>query len=207
MQDQLRADILFGRLEAGTPLQQERLCERFGVSRMPVRDALANLVYEGFVERTQAGGTVVSRVSANDLSDVLRAEALLHSVAARRVALRSDRKELAELNALADQMVAATKSRDVRVMSELNRQFHHRINQLSGSPKINAALRAVSLHADREVLVENPALIPRSNAQHAHILKAMAKGDADEAERAMFAHVWEGGLAAIEKLPLEEKKA
>ena len=59
----LRNDILFGRVESGKRLSQVELCERFGTSRMPVRDALRQLTYEGFLIDDGKGHAVVAPVT------------------------------------------------------------------------------------------------------------------------------------------------
>ena len=190
----LRRDILFGTLAAGEVLQQERICERFGVSRMPVRDALQSLMYEGLVEKNAGGQMAVSKLTFTDLEDMFRITAMLHSMATKRATLRIDPEEIAELSRLEVAMAQAETVGENRRMSKLNRQFHHRINQMSHSSKIIAALRAVSVDVSYDFLIEVPTWISHSNAQHAEIMTAMRAGDSEEAQRCMYEHVWQSGV-------------
>ncbi len=83
--ERLRDDIVHGRIPAGTRLVQDELCERFGTSRMPVRDALQQLTHEGMLEQHGQQRIVVS-LGAEDLEDVHGLTAVLHGWAAGRVA-------------------------------------------------------------------------------------------------------------------------
>ncbi|HYO43600.1 MAG TPA: GntR family transcriptional regulator, partial [Candidatus Limnocylindrales bacterium] len=68
--DQLRDEILDGRLGAGSRLLETELADRFGVSRGPVRDALNELARQGLAEDLPRRGTFVSSLSEHDLEEV-----------------------------------------------------------------------------------------------------------------------------------------
>lgn len=200
VQQKLREDILFGRLSPGQLLRQENLCQQFGISRMPVRDALRSLVAEGLVHRTETGRLVVAELTSEDLDDMFHVEAVLHSFAARKATVRASEQEVAQLGDLDAAMVRATDRGDSATMADLNWRFHFCINHFARSSKLVAALRAVSLNIHREFLVEFPGWMSHSNEQHAGILRAMRTGRDVVAEERMYTHVRESGVQILQML-------
>lgn len=79
----LRESIADGSLAAGTPLRQDDLAERFGFSRMPVRDALRQLEAEGIVSIHPTKGAHVARMDATEIREIFAVRALLESEALR----------------------------------------------------------------------------------------------------------------------------
>lgn len=198
--DGIRGDILFGRITPGEKLRQQQLCEEYGTSRMPVRDALRQLTYEGFLVTDEGGHSVVARLHEQDLLDIYVIEGLLHGLAARRVAEQANEEKLADLGERHRQMVAAQDDDDVERMARLNWEFHRRINQLAESPKLSAALRTLALSIPKDYVVEFPRWMPRANKEHGEILEAMASGNGDRAEQLMRSHVEEAGRDLVDYL-------
>lgn len=191
----LRNDILFGHLPAGQILSQEQVCAQFQTSRMPVRDAFRQLLHEGFLLPTKGNQVRVAAFTEVDIEDMFYIEATLHSLATKRATERAAESELEKLADLHEQMMACSAERDVRTMSDLNRLWHQRINYLATSPKLLAALRAVSLNILDVFLLEHPEWIERSNREHAKIMEAMKRRDGESAEQTMFGHVKASGEA------------
>jgi DNA-binding GntR family transcriptional regulator len=121
IRDQLRDEILRGTLPPGTQLRQENLAERFGASRIPVREALRQLEAEGLVSYQLNRGAVVIAMSTTEILELLDIRAALESYAAK----------LAVPNMVAadiDLMKRILASYDVATTpaewAECNRQFH-----------------------------------------------------------------------------------
>lgn len=189
--DVVRRDIIFGRVRPGERLGQHQLCERFGTSRMPVRDALRQLNYEGFLAADGGRHLVVVRMRREDIRDTYEIEGMLHGLATRRVAQRGDAEAHAELRDFHERMVA--RERQLTEMADLNWRFHRRINHLAASQKLVAALRSLALQIPRDYLVEFPSWAHRANVEHAAIIDAVTTGRADEAESLMRQHVLAAG--------------
>lgn len=202
VQEALRAEILFGHLPGGTTLIQDQICERFQVSRIPVRDALFNLVFEGFAQRAQNGSIVVTTLAADDLADVLGAEARMHGIATRRATDRASADEKSGLKKLVDEMADSMGPEGISEFAHLNTLFHREINKLARAPKLNAALRAITLHIDHHFLIEMPDWRGHSNEQHEELVRLMVAGEGQAAEELMYAHVWESGVEMIRRLPI-----
>lgn len=185
----IRNDILYGRLKPGTVLAQQQLCEVYGTSRMPVRDALAQLVYEGFLTSKDSRHATVIGFKRRDIEDVYRTEGLLHGLATRWAAERASDDDIRGLEQVHAAMIATEASNDLDRAAELNWQFHRKINQLAESAKLLAALRPLSVSIPRDFVIHIPEVLHAANREHAHIIDAMRRRHPAAAERLMAAHV------------------
>ena len=135
---ELRRQILFGHLNPGTPLTQQDLCERFGTSRMPVRDAINMLVMDGLATRPNNRDAVVADITLEDILDAFKVNAHLHALAAVRATTRGTPDERNRLQNIHDEMGKAIKNGDLPKSAELNGRFHRQLNRMSHSnPIIN----------------------------------------------------------------------
>jgi len=170
-------------------MAQQQLCEQFGTSRMPVRDALKVLVAEGLMTTDVSQHVVVAPLSRDDVIDSFQIEGLLTGLAAARATSRATPDDLERLQSLHERMLKATKDLDQDHMVELNWVFHSDINQIAASRKIMAALKVTSLDLPRQYLGQMPDWNSRSNREHAAILKSMRAGDQEKVKKQMSDHV------------------
>jgi len=198
--DTLRREILLGTLQPGTRVSQQQLCERFGTSRMPVRDALRELVHEGLMTLDSARHIVVAPLSKDDLLDAFTIEGVLTGMAAERASQRASAADLESLDRLHHAMLDAAEQMRQGAMVELNWSFHRTINHLSGSRKLIVALRKVSVDLPRDFLEQVPEWNVNSNADHARILAAMRAGKHKAAGKSMTEHVVQSGHGLVEHL-------
>jgi acyl-CoA synthetase (AMP-forming)/AMP-acid ligase II/DNA-binding GntR family transcriptional regulator len=198
--DTLRREILLGVLPSGTQASQQQLCERFGTSRMPVRDALRELVHEGLMTLDSARHIVVAPLSKQDLLDAFTIEGVLTGMAAERASQRASAADLDSLEKLHQAMLDAAEQNRQTAMVELNWSFHRKINHLSGSRKLIVALRKVSVDLPRDFLEQVPEWNVTSNADHAQILAAMRLGKHKAAGKYMAEHVSRSGRGLVEHL-------
>src|SRR5882757_3844686 len=96
----LRQEIIAGRLGPGDRLVERELADRFGVSRVPVREAIRALVAEGFVTFETPRRTVVRRLTRTDVTELFELREALEVYAAGRAAERATQEGLAELKSL-----------------------------------------------------------------------------------------------------------
>ena len=106
---ELRRQILFGHLNPGTPLTQQDLCERFGTSRMPVRDAINMLVMDGLATRPNNRDAVVADITLEDILDAFEVNAHLHALAAVQATTRGTPDERNRLQNIHEEMGKASR--------------------------------------------------------------------------------------------------
>ncbi len=184
----LRDAILDGLLPAGEPLRQEELAAAFGVSRMPVREALRQLEAQALVEFHPHRGAVVAEISAADNADLGAIRAALEPMALR---LSLPALTAADL-ALAEELVAEMDGdADPGRMGELNRRFHMTLYARAARPRLLALVEQHLVAADRYLRFQSAALgyNPRSQDEHRALLAACRAGDAATACRLVADHV------------------
>jgi DNA-binding GntR family transcriptional regulator len=196
----LRQDILFGRLPTGAKLSQQELCERFGTSRMPVRDALRELAYSGLVTTDAGRHAVVVPIKRADVLDSFEIQGMLSGWAAGKATALATGDDLSRLHDIDVLMRDALDRGDADRLPALNWQFHRTVNRLARSPKLLAAIRLVSLDMPRDYLAEVPGWAPRSISEHEQIVTAMREGDNARAEQLMISHFTSSGIALAEFL-------
>ena len=142
----LRAAILSGRLAGGIPLRQEELAEIFGVSRMPVREALRQLEAQALVDFVPHRGAVVTEISADDAEDNYAIRLALEPMA-----LRLSIPHLTEDDfVLAGDLIAEMdEEADPGRMGELNRRFHLSLYARAGRTKLLLLVEQQLAAADR----------------------------------------------------------
>jgi DNA-binding GntR family transcriptional regulator len=198
--DTLRREILLGVLPPGTRVSQQQLCTRFGTSRMPVRDAIREMVHEGLMTLDGTRHIVVAPLSREDLLDAFTIESVLTGMAAERASQHASKEDLEALDRLHGAMLDAAEQKRHGAMVELNWSFHRKINHMSGSRKLIVALRKVSVDLPRDFLQEVPEWSANSNADHARILAAMRAGKHTAAGKYMTEHVMESGRGLVQHL-------
>ena len=200
--ERLREDIRAGRLAPGQRLVEAELTRRLGVSRGPVREALAGMQSEGLLTIEPNRGASVRRMGRKELDDLFWLRARLAgdaaALAAKRVAAGDSaaamREELARQRALRGAGLAP--------YTEANVRFHELIDRLSGNAALADVLRNLETHAGVFLHLASAGDTERLLDQHVEIAEAILAGDPRGAARESRRHV-ETVLAAIHALPDE----
>ncbi|MFB7172651.1 GntR family transcriptional regulator [Streptomyces sp. NPDC056254] len=184
----IRDDIVSGVFEPGGRLTEEVLARRYGVSRVPVREALRTLESEGFVTTRRHAGACVAEPTAQEAADLLELRVLLEPLAASRAARRrtdAHLKVLRGLVRLGQERARRDQGEDLRA---LGGWFHETLAQASGSPGLIALLTQTRHKLAWMFVVEAPARPAESWAEHGAIVDAVARGDADRARTLAAVH-------------------
>ena len=139
--DTLKQQIVAGRLVPGTQLNLSQLEEQLGVSRTPLRSALAQLQAEGLVDIHSRRGTYITEYSERDIEECYDLRIALETHALQHVFNDHHRKRLAELIALLEAMDLLFRSEDTWLdelpdFMSMDRAFHVEIVSLSGNDRI-----------------------------------------------------------------------
>ena len=183
-------EILSGALEKGTLITELKTCEKYGVSRTPVREALQRLRQEGLVEESGKGAIVIGITEA-DIDDIYEVRSRVEGLAAARCAARISDEELRKLTETVDlQEFYATRG-SADHLRNLDSEFHRLIFSYCGSRTLETLL--LELHRKvkrvRRVSVEDPARAKGAVGEHRAILQAIAAGDAARAEELTAQHI------------------
>lgn len=192
----LRAAILQGQLAGGTLLRQEELAALFGVSRMPVRDALKQLEAQALVCVQPNRGAVVSGLSAGDAADIMGLRAVVEPEA---MALSVPSLTADDLEAAAAALADLEAERDPARMGLLNHRFHSSLYLRAGRPRLLALIDSLFAESDAVLRFQLAALGPDEMGADAHaaMLAAARAGDAALAARLVRAHISEAATRLV----------
>jgi DNA-binding GntR family transcriptional regulator len=204
----LREMILSGTLSPGAQLLEGELTEMLGMSRTPLRPALARLEAEGLIAIRPRHGIRVRAISARDAREVFEVLTGLEGMAAWLVAARGlPPEEFAPLVEAVEAMEAALAAGELEAWSQADERFHAALLELCGNARLIAIARS---HRDQVRRVRRATLRLRpapdaSTRQHRAMLEAVLRGDApaareihqrhrDEYGRVLFALLADFGL-------------
>jgi DNA-binding GntR family transcriptional regulator len=184
-------DIVSGVLRPGDRLDENSLAGRYGVSRTPVREALARLNAMGLVDRQPNRGTIVTTLSDEHLISMFEAMAELEAICARLAAQRMTSAERNQLDA-----VHQAAARLVHLSAEdeyalHNVDFHTRLYDGAHSPHLRelVSLTRSRLAPFRRAQFRIAGRLAKSWDEHDVIVTAILRGDAAAAEAAARSHV------------------
>lgn len=189
--DVLRDAILRGALPAGQPLRQDELAARFGLSRIPVREALRQLEGEGLVTALPHRGATVAALSADELQELCEMRAALETAALRLAIPRLDAAALAEAEGV---LRETDRAGDVlEHWSRNNWRFHAALYRPAGRPRMLALIQQLHDNVERYLRLHGSVARYREQgqAEHRDILGACRRGDADAAAVLLARHIGE----------------
>lgn len=186
----LRNAIVMHAFEPGAPLDKARLCEKLGVSRFPVSEALARLQDQGLVDIQPQRGTTVSLIRLADARENMFLRKALETEAVRALAGTIDAATVAGLKANLAAQEQAVAAGDKPGFHKLDLAFHDILLIALGFPRVRAAVESARLALDRvRVLLASPLRRARTVEEHERIIAALEQRDAAQAASAMADHL------------------
>jgi DNA-binding GntR family transcriptional regulator len=192
----LRQRIFARELAPGSWIDEMRLAEEYGISRTPLREALKVLATEGLVTMKMRRGAYVTEVNDKDQHDVYHLLSLLESDAAGVVAAQASDAELADLNSIHQELVAAVGNTDK--FFAINERFHMRLLEIANNrwrDQMVADLRKV-MKLNRHNSLLKSGRIEESLREHQALLDALLARDVSASVTRMQAHFANGLEAA-----------
>jgi DNA-binding GntR family transcriptional regulator len=176
--------------DADLRLDEKSLAANLGVSRTPVREALARLEHEGLVEILPRRGVRVVRKSKAEIVEMIIAWAALESMAARLMCERAGDEEIGSLRTLFSKFEEGEVRSRLDEYSVANLRFHQRIVELGHSELIANMADGLLVHvrAIRRHTIGEADRVERSIVDHMQIVEALEARDAELAERLVRGH-------------------
>ncbi|GAA2349357.1 GntR family transcriptional regulator [Saccharopolyspora halophila] len=184
----LQARISDGRMRPGDRIFEQEIAVEFGVSRVPVREAIRMLQSGGLVEvRERRRGVFVRSLDRRQLEELFDVREALEVLAARLAAERSDAEDIERLGELSREARRALEASDVEAMSEANTAFHEKLMALSGNELLVSMLEP--LHGRLAWLFRVNLEPERVCAEHEELHAAIVAGDVALAAEVAQRHV------------------
>ena len=192
--DAIKEAILEGRIAAGEPLIETKIASALGMSRTPVREALALLEHEGLLSHHTGPGLVIRELSREEFIDMFVANELVEPQLVRRAAVYATEAHLAEIQSAIDLGQRAVDDLDIRASLRSGREVHRWIGIAADNPPLaqfvllneeKTDLYLLSLSNDAILTGEEMAI---SNREHQDILEAIRRRDPEDASRLVIYH-------------------
>lgn len=188
----LREAILKGRLAAGSRLIAQRIATEMGLSRTPVKEALARLETEGLVARVGNWGYGVRTISLRDAEEIFEARLVIEVANALRAAERATEAEAAGMAKLLGVSRRYLKARELAEFQNASRAIHELIAQATGNTQLMRMFRQVNdlvVLFGMSLLRANPARAAAILTENEAIVEAIQQRRGDDAARLMRAHI------------------
>jgi DNA-binding GntR family transcriptional regulator len=187
----LEEEIVAGVLLPGTRLDEVQLSERYGLSRTPLREALAQIAASGLIEIRPRSGAFVTQLSPRGMLECLAYTAEVEAIAAFWAATRMTAQERQAITDLQEAAAASVSGDDPDRYFEQNRSFHFAI--YAGSHNSYAQEAALQLFMRgapyRRLQLRQRGRLATSHGEHGAILAAILAEDGPNAASAIRAHI------------------
>lgn len=186
--EQIRADLDAGDWVPGQALRQEELAERYGASRMPVREALQQLHAEGLIDMQPNRGAVVVQLAESDVIEIFDLRIQIESYLLALAIPRHDAKSLARVEAIQHEL----ELEDARAgWLDGDRRFHARLYETAARPRAIAIAAMLRAQVERYAL---QALTPDSRRaawadEHRELIAAVRSKDVEAGVKALQVHL------------------
>ena len=167
--------------DADLRLEERKMADQLGISRTPIREALARLEQEGFVDIQPRKGVFIKRKSLEEVLEMITVWAALESMAARLVTTNASDVEIGSLRRMVVDYSTSDPQAHMDEYSESNIRFHQRILELSKCSMLKSIADGLFLHmrAIRARAMAEGDRASRSVVDHIHIIEALERRDAD----------------------------
>jgi DNA-binding GntR family transcriptional regulator len=191
--EELRKQILTLKLKPGEPLDEVSLATQFGLSRSPVRDALARLVTEELVTILPNRTAIVTPIEIEEFPSYVAALDLIQRAVTRLAAIQRNEEDLARIRAADAAYLDVISKGEFDMLSEYNKAFHMEVARAGKNPflgryyerLLGEGQRLLHLHFDHVI---SSASSHKLGRDHDDIIEAIAKRDARAADQAAHEH-------------------
>lgn len=187
----IRAAIQAGELKPGERLREMELAESIGLSRTPVREALARLESEGLVIHDASRGIMVAELDYSMVTELYYMREVLEGTAARLTAQHASEVEVSILEDLCRQYEAAIQDGDETALAASNRRFHDTMYRCSHNRYLVNMLTVLhdALSLLGSTTLRSPERAAETLKEHQAVVDAVKGRDPDAAEIALRAHI------------------
>jgi DNA-binding GntR family transcriptional regulator len=190
--DGLRELINHGDLAPGSRIPERVLCQRFGVSRTPLREALKVLAAEGLVQLLPNRGARIAALEDGGLRDLFEVIGMLEAQAGRLACERMSDSAIAEVQSLHYRMYAHFLREELPEYFQCNQAIHQAILEGAGNPVLTNTYRNLAGRIIRARYMSNrlrPDRWKQAVEEHERILDALVRRDGDSIADILMAHL------------------
>lgn len=189
--EELKMQILTGKITPGTRMMEVELAESMGVSRTPIREAIKKLEQEGLVIIEPRKGAYASQISVKDMVDILEVRQDMEGLAAHMAAYRMTPKQMRELERISISYNKAVAESNVSDMIKYDTDFHNLIVESCDNSILTMMINQLQelLLRFRYVYYDNLKHAEKMPSEHSMIMEAIKDGRSDAARASAEMHI------------------
>ncbi len=186
--DALREASLRGIFQEGQSLRQDEIAAQFGVSRIPVREALRQLEAEGLVTLQLNRGATVSALSPAEAQEICEIRSALETTAIQLAIPQLTESDLEKATLILD---ATNQTTDAARWATLNWEFHATLYTPANRPRLLTMIKTLHVNIDRYVRLQMEKMnyLEKSQKEHYQLLDACRQRDAKAATKVLKRHI------------------
>lgn len=186
--DALREAILRGIFQEGQSLRQDEIAAQFGVSRIPVREALRQLEAEGLVTLQLNRGATVSALSPAEAQEICEIRSALETTAIQLAIPQLTESDVEKAALILD---ATNQTTDAARWATLNWEFHAVLYTPANRPRLLTMIKTLHVNIDRYVRLQMEKMnyLEKSQKEHYQLLDACRQRDAKAAVKVLKRHI------------------
>lgn len=203
---QIKLDIRDNRLPVGEPLKQQALSQKYGVSRIPIRDVLQRLKSEGWLVQTGKRGVMIPPLSAQEAEDLYLMRMHLEPLILSQAISQINQQVLGKATDIL-MAIDGPSPLSVQQHGELNWQFHACLYACAQRPTLFNTIHALHQQCSRYIGFHTHTLDYKqtSQSQHYALLEAIGKKRTGKAKSILKTHIADAGKQMVEYLLGQQK--
>ena len=189
--ESLREAIVGLQLKPGVRIDKAEVCQRLGVSRQPLSEAIARLAEERLVDVEPQKGTFAARIRLSDVTEAAFLRRALEVATVEAIAPAMDAEALNRLDRILRYQAAALRAKDTEEFYMLDVRFHLTLFGRLAKPRVAEVVEAsrAPLERARRLLLPNPGRSQNTLREHQAVFAGLAARDPEKARVAMAAHL------------------
>jgi DNA-binding GntR family transcriptional regulator len=206
--ERLRDAIIAGHFKPGDRLIERELCERMGVSRTSIREALRHLEAQHLIQVEPRRGPVVTRITRKQVAEIYEVRALLEAALVRRFAETATDAHITALRRIYENLRQARSSGDVSRIVVLTKRFIEHMMDVVDHELIGDMLRKLTARISvvRVLAIAVPGRLEESGRELAIVMEAIERRDGDLAARSLTTYVLNAAEAALKRFDETEQQ-
>jgi DNA-binding GntR family transcriptional regulator len=194
--------LLMGELSPGSRIVEAELARQAGISRGPVREAIQQLVGEGVLVQYPSRGTFVVQWTPQAVGEAYTLRAVLERLAIQEAAKRATPEDIAQLQAIVDEMAVHARDGDNRALVRLDVRFHEQLYALSGHSLLQEVLARLRRRLYALMGMDEGYMLHKDEMarDHQRIVDALRAGDPALAGEVISAHILAVGAEVVEQV-------
>ena len=189
--NEIKKAIIRGDFNPGDPLPEETVASLLGISRTPIRKAIARLAYDGLLSQEKGKMARVSVISGQDFQHYIKLRKVLEVFAAEEAATLVTDKTISLLEVLMQSQKKAIEDNDMYMYIDLDSQFHLKIAEISGNNKLQDFIEQINNQLTRYLVLSGKLSesVEKAYEEHLKIIEALKERDAQKAGEAIYLHI------------------